>query len=266
MSIIKFFPEGWNYKSDEITRDNVNSIIDNNQVLQGIVDSCDEKYNLHVMFGNGLNGIIPREEIEAININEYGMPKEDLCTGKVHKYVQFKVKSIENNNILLSRKCVQNEALNWIKKDMQEGQEVCGIVKNIKPYGVFVEIGGGVVGLAHIEDLSVARIKTPYERLKIGQKINIMVKSIDRDTGKVILSYKETLGTWEENVKNFEEGTKVKGIIRETEKNKNGIFVELTPNLVGMAEYKENLEYGQSVNVYIKKIIPEKKKIKLVII
>ena len=69
MSIIKFFPEGWNYKSDEITRDNVNSIIDNNQVLQGIVDSCDEKYNLHVMFGNGLNGIIPREEIEAININ-----------------------------------------------------------------------------------------------------------------------------------------------------------------------------------------------------
>lgn len=266
MSIIKFFPEGWNYESDEITRDNVNNIIANNQVLQGIVNSCDEKYNLHVDLGNGLNGIIPREEVEGININEQGMPKEDLCTGKVHKYVQFKVKSIENDNILLSRKAVQNDALSWIKNDMQEGQEVCGIVKNIKPYGVFVEIGGGVVGLAHIEDLSVARIKTPYERLKIGQKINIMVKSIDRNTGKVILSYKETLGTWEENVKNFEEGTKVKGIIRETEKNKNGIFVELTPNLVGMAEYKENLEYGQSVNVYIKKIIPEKKKIKLVII
>ena len=266
MSIIKFFPEGWNYESDKITKDNVNSIIDNNQVLQGIVDSCDEKYNLHVMFGNGLNGIIPREEVEAINIDEHGIPKEELCTGKVHKYVQFKVKSIEEDNILLSRKAVQNEALSWIKNDMQEGQEVCGIVKNIKPYGVFIEIGGGVVGLAHIEDLSVARIKTPYERLRIGQKINIMVKSIDRDSGKVILSYKETLGSWEENVKKFQEGTKVKGIIRETEKNKNGIFVELTPNLVGMAEYKENLEYGQSVNVYIKRIIPEKKKIKLIII
>ena len=46
---------------------------------------------------------------------------------------------------------------------------------------------------------------------------------------------------------------------------KNGIFIELTPNLVGMAEYKENLEYGQEVDVYIKKIVPEKKKIKLLI-
>ena len=51
-------------------------------------------------------------------------------------------------------------------------EKVTGIVKNIKPYGAFVEIGGGVVGLVHIEDLSVARIKTPYERVKIGQEIN----------------------------------------------------------------------------------------------
>lgn len=266
MSIVKFFPEGWDYKTCEITKENINNVIDDNKVFQGIVDSCDESYNLHVSLENGLNGIIPREEIEGININENGIPKEELCTGKVHKYVQFKVKSIEDNNLILSRKDVQADAINWIKNDMQEGQQVCGIVKNIKPYGAFVEIGGGVVGLAHIEDLSVARIKSPYERVKIGQKLNIMVKSIDRETGRVILSYKEEFGTWEENVKNFQEGTKVKGIVRETEKNKNGIFIELTPNLVGMAEYKENLQYGQTVNVYIKRIIPEKKKVKLVII
>lgn len=266
MSVTKFFPEGWDYKKDEITKENINNIIEENRIFQGIVDSCDEQCNLHIPFENGLNGIIPREEIEGININENGIPKEELCTGKVHKYVQFKVKSIEDNNLILSRKDVQADAINWIKNDMQEGQQVYGIVKNIKPYGVFVEIGGGVVGLAHIEDLSVARIKSPYERVKIGQKLNIMVKSIDRETGRVILSYKEEFGTWEENVKNFQEGTKVKGIVRETEKNKNGIFIELTPNLVGMAEYKENLQYGQTVNVYIKKIIPEKKKVKLVII
>ena len=57
----------------------------------------------------------------------------------------------------------------------------------------------------------------------------------------------------------------MKGIVRETEKSKNGIFIELKPNLVGMAEYTDNLEYGQEVNVYVKKIIPEKRKIKLVI-
>ena len=140
------------------------------------------------------------------------------------------------------------------------------MVKNIKPYGAFIEIAGGVVGLAHIEDLSIARIKTPSERLEIVQKVEIVVKSIDRRTGKVILSYKETLGSWEENAKMFTTGMKAKGIVRETEKNKNGIFIELTPNLVGMAEYEEGLQYGQTVDVYIKKIDNERKKVKLLII
>ena len=55
-------------------------------------------------------------------------------------------------------------------------------------------------------------------------------------------------------------------MIKETEKNKNGIFIELTPNLVGMAEYEDGLEYGQDVDVYIKKIDLEKKKVKLLIV
>ena len=59
---------------------------------------------------------------------------------------------------------------------------------------------------------------------------------------------------------------KTKGVVRETEKNKNGIFIELTPNLVGLAEYKEGMEYGQMVDVYIKKIDSERKKIKLLIV
>ena len=58
----------------------------------------------------------------------------------------------------------------------------------------------------------------------------------------------------------------VKGIVRDAEKNKNGVFIELTPNLVGMTEYTEELKYGQSVDVCIKKIVPEKKKVKLVIV
>lgn len=148
---------------------------------------------------------------------------------------------------------------------MFEGQILNGTVKNIKPYGAFIKLENGITGLAYIEDLSVARIKTPEERLKIGQDLKIMVKSIDREQNRVMLTYKELLGTWEENAQNFKERTKVKGIVRETDKNKNGIFIELTPNLVGMAEYIENLKYGQEVDVYIKKIIPEKKKIKLLI-
>lgn len=121
-------------------------------------------------------------------------------------------------------------------------------------------------GLVHIEDISVSRIKSPAERFEIGQKINIMVKSIDRKANRVILSYKEMLGTWEENISEFSQGMTVKGIAKETEKSKNGIFIELKPNLIGLAEYKEGIEYGQDVDVYIKRIIPEKKKIKLLIV
>lgn len=93
-----------------------------------------------------------------------------------------------------------------------------------------------------------------------------MVKSINKEDGRIILSYKEMLGTWEENAKMFSVGMKTRGIVRETEKNKNGIFIELMPNLVGMAEYEEGLEYGQRVDVYIKKIDYGRKKVKLLVV
>ena len=93
-----------------------------------------------------------------------------------------------------------------------------------------------------------------------------MVKSIDSENNRITFSYKELLGTWQENANLFNEGDIVVGIARETEKNHNGIFVELKPNLVGLAEYKPDIVYGENVIVNIKKIIPEKKKIKLMII
>ena len=150
--------------------------------------------------------------------------------------------------------------------NLEKGQIVEGTVTGIKPYGAFVKMDNGYSALVHIEDMSVARIKSPEERLKIGQKANFMVKSIDKENLRILLSYKELLGTWNENAEKFKEGSVVTGIARETEKSKNGIFVELAPNLVGLAEYKEGIEYGQDVNVYIKKIIPEKQKVKLIII
>ena len=266
MNMQPFTPEGWDYEPKKITKDTIYKFINTEEVLQGFVNSCDEEFNLHINLGDEIQGIIPRGEIEEINAGDNGLPRKSICMGKVNKFVQFKVKKLEKNIAILSRKDVQKDALNWVKNDLQVGQRIKGIVKNIRPYGVFIEIGGGIVGLAHIEDLSVARIKSPAERVKIGQKIEVIVKDINKDEGNVILSYKEILGTWEENAQKFQEGTKVTGIVRETEKNKNGIFIELAPNLVGMSEYMENLHYGQNVNVYIKKIIPEKKKIKLVVV
>ncbi len=267
MEYQRFIPEGWNESSFNITDEQLTKAITTGEILQGKVSRCDSNYNLYVDLGNNRVGVIPREEVEAVNVDETGFPKPNICTSKVNKFVQFKVKDIDSkNNFILSRKSVGQDALNWISNELHEGMVVNGIVKSMQPYGVFIEIGGGIVGLLHIEDISIARIKTPSERLKIGQKINVMIKCIDRKLERVILTYKELLGTWEDNVKYFNEGETVTGIARETEKSKNGIFIELKPNLVGMAEYKEGIEYGQNVDVYIKKIIPDRRKIKLLIV
>ena len=263
----KFIPEGWDEKSKMFSLDELNRASINGNIIEAKVTKCDSNYNLYLDLGNSITGIIPREEVEAINVDETGFPKPNICTSKIDKFVQFKVKDTSKKDaVILSRKAVGKEAIKWMLNDLKEGMCVCGIVKNIRPYGAFVEIGGGIVGLVHIEDISVARIKSPFERFEIGQKINIMIKSIDRKTNRVILTYKEMLGTWEENVEEFKEGMTVKAIAREKEKSKNGIFVELKPNLVGLAEYKENIEYGQTVDVYIKRIIPDKKKVKLLIV
>lgn len=267
MEYQRFMPEGWNVSTQDLTKELLTNAISTGEILQGRVSKCDSNYNLYVDLGNNMTGVIPREDVEAVNVDETGFPKPNICMSKVNKYVQFKVKNIDSkNNYILSRKEVGKDALDWITNELQEGMVVNGIVKSIQPYGVFVEIGGGIVGLLHIEDISVARIKTPAERLKIGQKINVMIKCIDRKLERVILTYKELLGTWDDNIKDFNEGETVTGIARETEKSKNGIFVELKPNLVGMAEYKPGIEYGQNVEVYIKKIIPDKKKVKLLIV
>lgn len=250
-----------------VTKEILNNAIQTGDILQGIVKKCDLNNNLHLDFGNNVKGIIPWREVEAINVDNKGYTKPSICKNKVNKLVQFKVKGIDNNNnFILSRKDVEKEALLWMKQELQEGQVVKGIVRSIQNYGAFIEIGGGIVALLHVEDISIARMKSPIERLSIGEKINVMIKSIDKENERIFLTYKELLGTWDENVKDFEEGTVVTGIAKEIEKNKNGIFIELKPNLVGMAEYKEGIEYGQKVNVYVKKIIPERKKIKLVFV
>lgn len=266
MEYQKFIPEGWEETKDEMSKSFIQEAFDSGKTLQGYVNKCDSNYNLHLNLGNNIKGIIPRNELEGINVDDFGFCSTNICKNKVNQFVQFKIKEIyDDNNVLLSRKSVQEEALKWAS-NLEPGMVVNGIVKNMRKFGVFVEIGGGVVGLLHVEDISVSRIKSPEERFFNGQKINVMIKSIDKDNNKIVLSYKELLGNWDENIKEYSEKTVVEGIVKEADKFKNGIFIELKPNLVGLAEYKEGVEYGQKVNVYIKKIIKERKKIKLLII
>jgi small subunit ribosomal protein S1 len=81
---------------------------------------------------------------------------------------------------------------------------------------------------------------------------------------KITLTHKELLGTWQQNASKFSAGETVSGVVRSVENY--GIFVELLPNLAGLAELRDNVFVNQAVSVYIKAIIPEKMKIKLIIV
>jgi len=97
----------------------------------------------------------------------------------------------------------------------------------------------------------------------VGDDLKVIIKNIDSDN-KITLSHKELLGSWEENAALFSEGQTVSGIVRSTESY--GIFIELAPNLAGLAEPKEGIHAGMCASVYVKSIIPEKMKVKLIII
>ena len=129
-------------------------------------------------------------------------------------------------------------------------------------FGVFADIGCGIISFLPIDTISVSRIAHPRERFFIGMDIKVIVKCLEGR--RVHLTHKELLGTWEENAEMFAIGETVSGIVRSVEDY--GIFVELTPNLAGLAEPHEDVTEGKQVSVYIKNIVPDKMKIKLVII
>lgn len=124
-NIQKFMPEGWNQVEKNYNLQEIRSIYEQGEIIQGIVNKCDENFNLQVNLGNNIIGVIPRNEMDAVNFDNFGMTNPNICKHKVNQYVQFKVKEIyDENRILLSRKEAQKNALEWIKNDLKEGMIV----------------------------------------------------------------------------------------------------------------------------------------------
>ena len=116
----RFVPEGWENIVGPITPFELDKAYKTGEIMNGLVTRCDSNYNLYVDLGNNMQGIIPREEVEAINIDETGFPKPNICAGKVNKIVQFKLKDIKKEDIaILSRKAVGQDALNWVKEELR---------------------------------------------------------------------------------------------------------------------------------------------------
>ena len=233
-------------------------------VLEGRVMRCDGEHNLHVDLGC-MKGIIPRNE-GALGIEE-GTVRDIALISRVNKPVSFVITGFSNENgetvAVLSRRRVQAECRKEYISALKPGDVIPATVSHIEGFGVFCDIGAGISALMPIDSISVSRIPHPNARFTAGQNIFAVVRSFD-EAGRITLSHKELLGTWEENASKFAVGETVPGIVRSVEKY--GIFVELAPNLAGLAEFSEGIEPGSHAGVYIKSIIPSKMKIKLIIV
>ncbi len=235
-------------------------------ILEAPVVLCDHNFDLHVELGAGIRGIIPREEVEYSPEGE--QIKDIAILTRVGKTVCFKVSGFKSNaygetTAILSRRAAQRECVDNYLCTLYPGDVIPAKVTHLESFGAFMDIGCGRISLLSIDCISVSRISHPSARLNVGELVYTVVRNID-DRGRIFVSGKELLGTWEENAALFSEGQTVRGIIRSVESY--GIFVELTPNLAGLAEYREGVKAGQTAAVYIKSIIPDKMKIKLIII
>lgn len=231
--------------------------------LEAFATLCDEEHNLKIEIKD-VNAYMLREDV-ALGVKE-GYVRDIAIISRVGRPVCFKIVSIDENENPVSVRLSRVEALkesktNYIDK-LKEGDVIPAKVTHLESFGAFVDIGCGHVSLIGIENISVSRINHPRDRFYLNQDIFVIVTE---NTGeKISLSHKELLGTWQENVENLVVNSTVTGIVRSIEEY--GIFIELAPNLSGLAESKEDFEIGETVAVHIKSINEERMKIKLNII
>ncbi len=235
------------------------------RILEAKAVICDGRHNLIVDLGC-MKGIIKREE-GARGIAE-GKVRDIAVISRVGKPVCFYVESIsyDSNGVpyaMLSRRAVQEDCVRSYISRLVTGDVIDATVTHLEPFGAFVDIGCGLPSMISIDLISVSRISHPRDRLSVGMEIRTIIKENDGD-GRIVLSHRELLGTWLENAQMFNVGETVTGVVRSIEDY--GIFVEIAPNLAGLAECREGVSVGQYASVYIKSIIPERMKVKLVLV
>lgn len=241
------------------------------KILEANAILCDSSMRLHVDL-YGMKGMIAKED--AVFCRRGEEIKDIALITRVGKPTCFKVLGFEQTGnetvAILSRRAAQEECIRYYLSSLLPGDVIPARVTHLESFGAFVDIGCGISSLLSVDSISVSRISHPSDRLSVGESIYTVVKMIDREHERFFVSMRELLGTWEENARQFEAGQTVSGIIRSIESY--GVFVELAPNLAGLAELrdegddKQTVTVGKQAAVYIKNIIPDRMKVKLVLI
>ena len=213
--------------------DRVNNAHDTGEIVNGFV-KCRTKGGMIVdVFG--IEAFLPGSQIDVKPIRDYDQ--------YVNKTMEFKVVKInhEFKNIVVSHKALIEADIEEQKKEiigqLEKGQVLEGIVKNITSYGVFIDLGG-VDGLVHITDLSWSRINHPNEIVELDQKLNVVILDFDENKSRIQLGLKQlSKHPWEALGETVKVGDKVKGkvvVIADY-----GAFVEVEEGVEGLVHVSE---------------------------
>jgi len=264
----EFLPEGSLLNTPEnkrliSTKDGLREAHSRGVTIESICILCDSDHNMSVDLC-GAKGVITREE-GALGISG-GTTRDIALISRVFKPVCFKVTDFtKEGEAILSRRAAQEETVTRYLSKLRAGDIIPAKVTRLERFGCFADVGCGVTSLIPIDSVSVSRISHSSERFVQGESIYAAVKVPWRESeNRITLTHRELLGTWEENAVQFSPRETVPGIIRSVEEY--GIFVELAPNLAGLAETHGNACVNRLASVYIKAIIPEKMKIKLSVV
>lgn len=218
----------------------------------------------------GIRGFIPMGQVSVYRVEN---PEE--LVGQRLACVVTEV-SRERQNLVLSHRAVmereRNEQREKLMAELAVGQLREGIVRSLKDFGAFVDLGG-VDGLIHISQLSWDRVKHPSEVLEVGQKVKVRIDKFDKETGKVSLSYREVgANPWQNVASKYPVGSRAKGTVSRL--MDFGAFVKLEPGVEGLIHISELghgrvfrasdvVSEGQEVEVKILSVDEENQRISL---
>ncbi|MDU8887252.1 30S ribosomal protein S1 [Yeosuana sp. MJ-SS3] len=213
--------------------DRVNAAHDSGEIVNGFV-KCRTKGGMIVdVFG--IEAFLPGSQIDVKPIRDYDQ--------YVNKTMEFKVVKInhEFKNVVVSHKALIEADIEEQKKEiigqLEKGQVLEGVVKNITSYGVFIDLGG-VDGLIHITDLSWSRINHPNEIVELDEKLNVVILDFDEDKSRIQLGLKQlSKHPWEALGEEVKVGDKVKGkvvVIADY-----GAFIEVADGVEGLIHVSE---------------------------
>ena len=211
----------------------VNQALENKEVVKGYI-KCRTKGGMIVdVFG--IEAFLPGSQIDVKPIRDY-----DVFVGKTMEFQIVKINQ-EYKNVVVSHKALIEAELEAQKQEiiskLEKGQVLEGTVKNITPYGVFIDLGG-VDGLIHITDLSWGRVNDPKEIVELDQKLNVVILDFDEEKKRIALGLKQlTPHPWDALDAELKVGDKVKGKV--VVMADYGAFVEIAAGVEGLIHVSE---------------------------